>query len=281
MTMNETCAYFADLARQKAQSAAREPLALLVAAVLGGAYVGMALILALTCTAGLPVGVRPLVAGSVFGIGLILVVLAGGEMVTGHVMYEAFGLNRRTMTWIDAVKLFALVWFGNLIGALVLSILFATAGGGVIYSTGTFLHDLVIKKETTPFLPLLSKAILCNWLVCLAIWMAARLKSETAKMIGMAWCLLAFVACGFEHCVANMTALSLGLFAPHPTGNVLMAAYNLGVVSLGNLIGGSLFVTAAYLVAARAERAALSTAPAAAAKGVRTSDEPGLEPAFG
>ena len=164
--------------------------------------------------------------------------------------------------------MFVLVWIGNLAGAVILAFLFAKGGGGAVFAPAgaepgkalEFLTAYVVKKETSPFAPLLCRAILCNWLVCLAIWLAARLKSEAAKMIGIAWCLLAFVACGFEHSVANMTAVTLGLLAPTPIGTLSGAAYNLGVVTLGNLIGGALFVAGAYLWAARGE------APATAAK---------------
>lgn len=263
MTMTETVAYFAALARSKGRTAATAPGAFFCASMLAGAYVGIALILALTCTSGLPAGVRPLVSGSVFGIGLILVVLAGADMFTGHVMYETFGVARRTVSWIDVLRMFVLVWIGNLAGSVLLAFLFAQGGGGYIYAPAgaapghalDFLTAYVTKKETSPFVPLLCRAILCNWLVCLAIWLAARLKNEAAKMIGIAWCLLAFVACGFEHSVANMTAVTLGLLAPTPIGTVGGAAYNLGVVTLGNLIGGGLFVAGAYLWSARGEAA--------------------------
>jgi len=253
--MLETCKSFAELARKKSRMSLHAPGAFFVGSMFAGAYVGIALILALTCAAGLPVGVRPLVTGSVFGIGLILVLMAGAEMFTGHIMYETFGIAKRTISLVDVLRLFAIVWIGNLAGSALLAFLFAKTGGGVIFSTGTFLHDFVAKKESSSFIVLVSKAILCNWLVCLAIWLAARLKSEVAKMLGMAWCLLAFVACGFEHSVADMTAVCLGLFAPTPTGSVLDAANVLGAVSLGNMIGGALFVAGAYMWFARAELA--------------------------
>ena len=173
MTLTETGSYFADIANQKARTAKGSPVGFFVASMLAGAFVGIALILAYTTSAGLPAGVRPLVQGSVFGIGLILVVLAGAEMFTGHVMYETFGITKRTISWADFIMLFVIVWVGNLAGAAVLSFLFAK-GGGLVFTTGTFLHDAILKKEDSPFWPLLCRAILCNWLVCLAIWLAAR-----------------------------------------------------------------------------------------------------------
>ena len=269
MNITETCASFAETARSKAKIAARAPGAFFCTSMLAGAYVGIALILAWTTSFGLPAGVRPLVQGSVFGIGLILVVLAGADMFTGHVMYESFGVARRTISWLDVARMFLLVWIGNLVGSVILAFIFSKAGGLLFTAgdktPGDVLAGVITKKETSPFIVLFCKATLCNWLVCLAIWLAGRLKSEVAKMIGIAWCLLAFVACGFEHSVANMTAVALGLFAPHPIGAIGPALYNLGVVTLGNLVGGAVFVTGAYLWAARGEAAALSdTAPASA-----------------
>jgi nitrite transporter len=264
VNINETCSYFADVARNKGRIAAGAPGAFFVASMLAGAYVGIALILAWTTSFGLPAGVRPLVQGSVFGVGLILVVLAGAEMFTGHVMYETFGVSRGTIGWLDLVRMWVLVWLGNLVGSALLAFIFAQTNGLIFTAgdkaPGDILAGVITKKETSPFLLLFCKAILCNWLVCLAIWLAARLKSETAKMIGIAWCLLAFVACGFEHSVANMTAVCLGLFAPHPTGAIGPALYNLGTVSLGNLVGGALFVTGAYLWSARGESVTLTPA---------------------
>lgn len=259
MNMTETCAYFAQLAAGKARIAKGAPAAFFVGSMLAGAYVGIALILDFVCTAGLPAGVRPLVGGGVFGIGLILVVLAGAEMFTGHVMYETFGVARRTISLVDALLLFVLVWIGNLVGAALFTFIFVQGGSGIL-ADDTLIRAVITKKETSPLIPLFCRAVLCNWLVCLAIWLAARLKNEAAKMIGIAWCLLAFVACGFEHSVANMTAVCLGLFAPHQIGDVGHAAYNLTVVTLGNLLGGGLFVAGAYMWSAKGEALTLSTA---------------------
>ena len=269
MNINETCTYFAGTARSKAKVASMAPGALFCASMLAGAYVGIALILAWTTSFGLPAGVRPLVQGSVFGIGLILVVLGGADMFTGHVMYETFGLAKRTISVLDVIKLFAIVWIGNLVGAVILAFIFAKAGGLLFTAgdkaPGDVLAAVLHKKETSPFLVLFLKAVLCNWLVCVAIWLAARLTNEAAKMIGIAWCLLAFVACGFEHSVANMTAVALGLFAATPIGDLGGAAYNLGVVTLGNLVGGAVFVAGAYLWSARGEAATLTPEPSSLA----------------
>ncbi|MGC1302918.1 MAG: formate/nitrite transporter family protein [Caulobacteraceae bacterium] len=256
MNYTQTCDNFAKLARHKADAMKKAPLSLLVGCMLAGAYIGIALILALTCSAGLPAGVRPLVTGSVFGIGLLLVLFAGADMYTGYVMYVIFGLGRRTISLVEAIMLLVFVWVGNLIGGALFSWLFTATGGGVVFSTKTFLHDYVMHKEVVGWVPLLAKATLCNWLVCLAIWTPARLQNESAKIIAVAWCLLAFVACGFEHSVANMTAVLVGLFAPVDIGfgTPALAAYNIAIVTLGNFIGGGLLVGGAYLLYAKADQ---------------------------
>ena len=91
------------------------------------------------------------------------------------------------------------------------------------------------------------RGILCNWLVCLAVWLAVKIKSESAKLVMIFWCLFAFISNGFEHCVANMTLLSLGLLIPHGTDvSFTGMLHNLSWVTLGNIVGGALFVGMAY-----------------------------------
>ena len=262
MTLNETCAAMAESGRKKGLAATRSPAAFLVGALFAGAYVGIALVLAFTCAAGLPAGVRPLVLGSVFGIGLLLVIFAGAELFTGGVMYGTFGLAKRTMSITDVLAMLVLMWVGNLVGSALLAWIFAQGGGGAVFSTKDFLPGVVAKKVYVAPLALVARATLCNWLVCLALWTPARIQNEAAKVIIVAWCLLAFVACGFEHSVANMTAFSLALLQPGHTLTLYAAAYNLLWVTIGNILGGGLFVAGAYLWYAKTEP---SPAPTAAA----------------
>ena len=103
-----------------------------------------------------------------------------------------------------------------------------------------------------PALELVARGALCNWLVCLAIWTAARMSGDAAKCIAIFWCLYAFIASGFEHSVANMTLLSIALLAPHP-GTVSLAglAWNLAWVTLGNLLSGAGVMGLGYVIASR------------------------------
>jgi nitrite transporter len=92
------------------------------------------------------------------------------------------------------------------------------------------------------------RAVLANWLVCLAVWMAARIKSETARILMIWWCMFTFITCAFEHSVANMCGLLLGLMLPHEGFQISWAGYgyNLGLATLGNIVGGAVFVAGVY-----------------------------------
>src|SRR5207244_8136494 len=113
----------------------------------------------------------------------------------------------------------------------------------------TLVMKVAAAKMNGPAVALFARAILCNWLVCLAIWMSARVDSDSAKCIVIFWCLFAFIANGFEHSVANMTLLGLALAGNHPeTVSVGGFAWNLLWVTLGNIVGGAVFVAGAYQV---------------------------------
>ncbi|WP_031392836.1 formate/nitrite transporter family protein [Sphingomonas sp. STIS6.2] len=252
---------YATLAAAKAAAWRRSPIGFFAGAILAGTYIGIAMILAISAAAGLPPGVRPLVMGATFGIGLILTVFAGAELFTGYVMYLGFGLAKRTISYGEAITLATVVWLGNLVGGVLLSAIFAIGGGGAVFANAdTMFNAYVQHKVEADGIALFARAILCNWLVCLAIWTAARMKGDAAKCIAMAWILLAFVAAGFEHSVANMTALTLGLMAPHPVIDLAGTVHNLVVVTAGNTVGGLVFVVFGYMLAARTDAA---TAPAA------------------
>ena len=249
-----TILHFAELAAEKVAAMQRSALGFLVGSILAGAYIGIAMILALSAAAGLPAGVRPLVMGFTFGVGLILTVFSGAELFTGYVMYFGFGLARGTVGATDALRTMATVWIGNLVGAAILVTLFVLGGGGAVFADGaSLLHAYAAHKVDAGTVALLSRAALCNWLVCLAIWTASRVHDDTAKCIVLAWILAAFVAAGFEHSIANMTALGLGLLVPDPSVSFEGSIRNLVLVTAGNVFGGLVFIVGGYLAAARSE----------------------------
>jgi len=243
--------HFAETAVAKARSIRENPLGFLVGAALAGSFIGIGDIFAFTLGQMADPSMRPLIMGATFGIALTLVVFAGGELFTGYAMYMALGLFKRKVSIGTLVQSWVMVWVGNLIGALILAEIFHLSGGGQLLKPGADLlfSTVTAKMQATP-VQLLTRGILCNFLVCLALWMCSRTKDDTAKAIVIFWCLFAFVACGFEHSIANMTVFSIALLGPHPDTITLGGAiYNLFWVTLGNAIAGVVFVGGAYWLA--------------------------------
>lgn len=229
------------------------PLGYFVLSMLAGAYIGFGILLVFTLSgalAGAPY--TKLVMGCCFGIALSLVVIAGAELFTGNNLVMTAGVLRKTVTIGDACKLWLVCWLGNLAGSVLLALLFSLTG---LYSDATLgaMTTAAAGKMTAGFIPLLARGILCNTLVCLAVWCGFRAKSDAGKLIMIFWCLLAFFATGFEHSIANMTLLTLSLI--NNGGNEAISfggyCYNLIVVTLGNMIGGILFVALPYSAASR------------------------------
>lgn len=219
----------------------------LVSSMLAGAYVGVAVVLLLSVTGPMAVAEVPattLVQGAVFGIALTLVVFAGAELFTGNAMVMAQGRYAGTVRWRDLGAVWGLSLFGNLVG----SILFAALvfGGGTLSggSSGELLADIAAGKAALSGTELLLRSILCNFLVCLALWMAARTTSDAAKLGVLWWALLAFIASGFEHSVANMTIFGLATLEGSATW--LELARNLAWTVPGNVIGGGILVGLVY-----------------------------------
>ena len=241
---------FAKLAEKKLAALRSAPGGFFVSSMLAGAYVGMGIILIFILGNQAPVEFRKLIMGATFGIALTLVVIAGAELFTGHTMFMALRRYRGTGTLGDIGASWTMTWAGNLAGALLLVALFDMGGGGGLLGSpdGLVMKVAAIKMNASGA-SLFARAVLCNWLVCLAIWMAARVDSDIAKCAVIFWCLLAFIASGFEHSVANMTLLGLALAGNHPeTVSIAGFAWNLAWVTLGNVVGGALFVGGAYYV---------------------------------
>ncbi|MEO3945485.1 formate/nitrite transporter family protein [Gorillibacterium sp. CAU 1737] len=226
------------------------PLRYLISSGLAGAYVGVAVILMFSVSAPLYAVHSPftyLIMGLSFGVALTLVVFAGAELFTGNNMaFTISTYSGATSVW-DTIKNWVWCWLGNFMGAFVFAALVFGAGLFKGIAPEHQLMVLAVKKMTLPGYELFFRGILCNWLVCLAIWTSHKAKSESAKLILIFWCLFAFISSGFEHSIANMTTLSLALLLDHPANVTLSGMFhNLGYVTLGNIVGGALFVGTAY-----------------------------------
>src|SRR5580658_5933028 len=262
----ETVDLFAKTAVAKASYLKRSPGGFFISAMLAGAYVGLGIILIFSIGSNLDPGIRPLAMGASFGIALTLVIFAGSDLFTGHTMFMTLGWLRHRTSLGDLGGCWAMSWIGNLVGCVILGVLFVAGGGGaVLGSKPPLLMGVAAAKMNAPALELFARAILCNWLVCLAIWTSARMTSDAAKCIVIFWCLYAFIASGFEHSIANMTIFAIALFAEHPpTVTWAGMGWNLLWVSLGNVVSGAGIVGLGYWAASREPAAAAQASLAAA-----------------
>jgi len=249
----ETVDQFAKTAVAKAAYLRRSPGGFFISSMLAGAYVGLGIILIFSVGSNLDPGVRPLAMGASFAVALTLVIFAGSDLFTGHTMFMSLGWLQRKIGARDLAASWGMTWVGNLAGCLVLGALFVAGGGGIVLAAQSHLMMTVAAaKMNAPALELFARGILCNWLVCLAIWTSQRMTNDTAKCIAIFWCLYAFIASGFEHSIANMTIFAIALFAPHPdTVTWAGMGWNLLWVSLGNIVSGAGIVGLGYWAASR------------------------------
>ncbi|MCZ7643010.1 MAG: formate/nitrite transporter family protein [Pseudorhodoplanes sp.] len=251
-----------------AQKTRLDVWSLLVLSVLAGAFIALGGMFATTVLAGadgvLPFGVSRLLAGFVFCLGLILVVLGGAELFTGNtlmVMALASGKVRLR----EMLRAWTIVYIGNFAGALgITALVFLSGqyrfGDG---SVAAVAMQIGIAKVTLPFAQALFLGILCNVLVCLAVWLSLGARTSADKVLAMLFPVSAFVVAGFEHSVANMYFIPLALFIKDAGPQALMAQlalppsalaeltwpaflFSLVPVTIGNIIGGSVLVGAVY-----------------------------------
>lgn len=250
-----------------AAKAGRDTLALLVLGVLAGAFIAFGAIFMTVVLSGagdLPFGVARLLAGLVFSLGLILVIVGGAELFTGDSLMILACASRRISVKALA-RTWTLVYVGNIAGALGTAALVFLAGqhgfgGGAVGKTAL---TIAAAKAALPTVQLFFLAVLCNVLVCLAVWMSFGARSAADKVLVIVPPVAAFVAAGFEHSIANIYLLpyalaikafagpdfwaAIGQDASAYAGLTVQAAlHNIAVATVGNLIGGSLMVGAVY-----------------------------------
>jgi formate/nitrite transporter len=224
----------------------------LVGSFLAGAYISFGALLAVVVSAGMDPerwgGVQTLVAGSVFCLGLILVVLAGSELLTGNMALVPLAALGRRIGLDDLARNFTLVLVGNLLGSLFVAF-FLAVESGVITAEAPLarLTDIAMAKgvEETEW-QIFLRAVGCNWLVCLAVWMALAAEDIAGKVLAIFFPIMGFVAMGFDHVVANMFFLPAAIFADVDGIGWLDALHNWAFAFLGNLVGAALFVAGGY-----------------------------------
>ena len=229
----------------------RSPLGYFIASMLAGAYVAFGGFVSVTVGGLLTAagsGWAKIAAGFAFTAALSLVIMAGSELFTGNNMVLGAAALAKRVKWIDAVKLWAFCWLGNLVGSWIAVLLYKATGQDT-GATAAYFAALATTKVSLPIGQMLARGVLCNILVCLAVWCAARMKSESGKLIMVFWCIFVFMVCGFEHSVANMSLVGTALL----DGAVSFGSYalNLLVVTLANMVGGVCFVALPYYIVSR------------------------------
>lgn len=227
----------------------RNPARLVVASIMAGAFIAFGGTLSLIVGFGFPEisaanpSMQKLLAGAMFPIGLILVVTLGAELFTGNnaLLIPAFmrkncGAGEVALNW-------TIVYLGNFVGAMLFTYFMVYYCG--LTSSGPW-HDAILgivkSKTSMSWGVTFVKGIGANWCVCLAIWLALSSKSFTGKALGCWLPVMAFVALGYEHCIANMFYLPLGLLEGSEVGIGRCITANLIPATIGNIIGGGVFV---------------------------------------
>jgi formate/nitrite transporter len=233
--------------------------------ILAGIFIGMGgMMLGLVLgDSTIPFIAQRLLGGLSFCVGLILVLLAGAELFTGNNLIVAAVLSKK-VSWGAYIGNLVLIWVTNLIGSLiaVAIVFFANTGALNSGAVGDAFINLAAAKVSLPPMTLFFKATLCNFLVCLAVWMAFAGRTFVDKFLAIVFPVTAFVAVGAEHSVANMFLIPMGFaqkLAGSAVGEAAIAAadkidlggivYNLGVVTLGNIVGGAILVGVMYWIA--------------------------------
>jgi formate/nitrite transporter len=225
----------------------------LVASFLAGAYIAFGALLATTTTGGMKPqiwGTLPtFFAGAVFSVGLILVVIAGSELLTGNMALVPLAAFKGRVPIMSLFRNFGLVTIGNLLGSLFVAY-FLAVKTGVVTTDPLVLERLGKIAETKGVketeLQIFLRAVGCNWLVCLAVWMALAAQDVAGKILAIFFPIMAFVAMGFDHVVANMFFLPAAIFANVPGIDWWDAVHNWIFAFAGNLIGAAIFVSGAY-----------------------------------
>ncbi|MCR2793064.1 formate/nitrite transporter family protein [Microbacterium sp. zg.Y625] len=249
LTIEQALAVQRDAAVHKAHGL-RAPARFVVSGMLAGAYLGIGVILMVSTAGPLTAagsGAGKLVGGLVFAAALTLVVFAGGELVTSSMMTLTQGVAMRAVRPARAAAALGVTFVANLGGAALFAA--AVAGAGLLHSSSgaeRMLTDMLTAKSAELPHELFLRGILCNVLVCLAIWMCARLTSDGPKIAVIAFAILAFVASGYEHVVANMTTYALGLMTGVDAATWAGFGGNMLWVGAGNLIGGAVVVGLGY-----------------------------------
>ena len=234
------------------------PLGYFMSAMVAGAFITLGGFVTFTLGSILTAGgctITKVIMAFSFASALSLVVMAGAELFTGNNFVMAAASFKKEVSWLDTLKLWVVCYLGNFVGAMILVALFQL-GGCPLGSVGEYFATIAAGKMGGTASALFFKGMLCNMLVCLAVWCCTKMKTESGKLIMIFWCIYIFMACGFEHSIANMSVMAVGLLNGAGVEGVSIAGYfhNLLWVTLGNVAGGALLVAFPYYIIQKEKR---------------------------
>ncbi|UTR14049.1 formate/nitrite transporter family protein [Salipaludibacillus sp. LMS25] len=186
-------------------------------------------------------------AAITFGSAIILIAYGGGDLFTGNTFYFTYTALRGKMKWSRVLTLWGYTYLGNIIGAVFFAFLIFTTGLFTSPDVNAFLLSVVEKKMTDPTTELFFRAILCNWLICLAFFLPMSMKEDIAKIMTMILFVFCFFISGYEHSIANMCTFAIAFVLNPPDAvSIQGMIYNLVPVTIGNIIGGSVLMAGVY-----------------------------------
>ena len=222
--------------------------------MLSGAHIGFGAFLMLTVGGACPglaatnPGLKSIVSGA-FGLpfGLFMTLMTGAELFTGNTAVVTMAVLEKKATKEQLVKSWVSSYLGNLVGSIAFAYLVFM--GGTLGATGGASAGAAVAKTSLPFMQAFVRGILCNWLVCMAVYLASFAKDVVGKMVAIWFLISSFVALGLEHSVANMFIIPLGIFSGAAVSWKAFFMNNLLPVTLGNIVGGAVLVGAVFNLA--------------------------------
>ncbi|SES01978.1 nitrite transporter NirC [Salipaludibacillus aurantiacus] len=222
----------------------------LIRAMLASMFIGFGVIVAFRTGSYFYIEQSPWtypMAGISFSVAIILIAYGGADLFTGDTFYHTYAAIRKKMKWRVVSKLWTYTYIGNILGAGTFAFLIYTTGLFNSPEVNSFLLTVSEQKMTDPVMELFFRAILCNWLICLAFFVPLSMKEDIAKMAAMIFFVFCFFISGYEHSIANMCTFAIALVLDNPDAvSIEGMIRNLIPVTLGNIIGGAIFMAVVY-----------------------------------
>jgi len=244
---NAPLPYVAAESARKRNVMNQTPLRYILSSMVAGAVIAVVLMVSLLLGQILHLAGSPLyyaASAGFFGTALCIIIVSRVELFTSNVLYMSVGAMTRRLSVVEMLKSWLLVYGGNFLGALLFGALLAQTGALSNLPANHLLYDVIAHKVHASSSAIFFKGILCNWVICLAVWVPLRLSNEMAKLALIMLLVFVFFFSGYEHSIANMAFFSLSWFSGAGIPSVADTLHNLIPATLGNIVGGAMGVGA-------------------------------------